>query len=167
MNNTKQDGYDRLFNTPLEISLRCLIILVETRQPCDLHRLKVYDYFLLHSSDMDEGPESLHPPSPFQSGELLVKRTLIEKGIRMLIAKGLVQPLFTSSGIKYKAGEYAEAFLNYFDSSYAKKARQVARWVSTTFDDMNDDDLQATVNERIGRWRTEFAGDSLAEEEVE
>ncbi|MDB5334954.1 MAG: threonine transporter [Planctomycetaceae bacterium] len=165
MSNNDHQHLNGLFNTPLEIGLRCLILLVESHRPCDLQRLKILDYFLLHSGDLANGPESLHPLSPLQAGEFLVKRALLEKGLRLLIAKDLVQTNFTRTGITYEAGDHAKTFLSYFDSAYAKKARSVARWVSNTFSSIDDEQLQAIVNRTIGRWRAEFEGESIAEEE--
>jgi hypothetical protein len=167
MTNTLAYSADRLFNTPLEIGLRCLIILSESKAPCDLHRLKIYDYFLLHSEDVESGPDSLHPPSPFRTSELLVRHSLIENGVRLLMAKGLVSPVFGEQGIRYQATDLASPFLSYFDSKYATRARRIAQWVASTFGTVDDATLQNFVNENAGKWGTEFAVESFLEEEVE
>jgi hypothetical protein len=165
---TDQDinSTNRLLNTPLEVGLRMLIILTETQGACDLQRLTIYDYMLLHSGDIDGGPESLHPPSPFRSGELLVKRSLIEKGLEILCSKGLVERSFCSGGIEFMATELAKPFLDYFESYYSKKARLTAGWIGSRFDGLDDNALQEFVNSRIGRWGTEFIGETLVEEEA-
>ena len=70
---------DRLFNTPIESGLRMLILLADAAPTgCDLQRLAIYDYLLVHSDDVTGGPPSLHPPSPFRSGELLVRGELLQ-----------------------------------------------------------------------------------------
>ena len=167
MTNTAVYNADRLFNTPLEIGLRCLILLSESKDPCDLHRLGIYDYFLLHSEDVEGGPGSLHPPSPFRANELLVRHSLIENGIRLLIAKGLVSLVFGEGGIRYQATNLASPFLSYFESQYAKRARGIAQWVAKTFGSLDDAALQHFVNDNFGKWGTEFAVESLLDEELE
>src|SRR5690606_17793935 len=105
-------------------ALRSLIILAEASPAgCDLNRLKLYDYLLLHSSDFPGGPPSLHPATPFRSGELLVHQRLVEKGLRVLISKGLAERRFDNKGFLYQATDLATPFLKYFESSYAIKAR--------------------------------------------
>jgi hypothetical protein len=156
---------EHLFNTPLEVGLRCLILLAESNRPCDLHRLKIYDYFLLHSNDVQGGPDSLHPPSPFRTSELLVRHSLIKNAVRLLMAKGLVVPLCTSHGFQFKSTELAGPFLSHFESEYATRARRIAQWVDETFGLLDDAALQTFVNDNVGKWGTEFTVEPLLEEE--
>jgi hypothetical protein len=53
------------FNGPVEIGLRALCVLT-TAFPTEyaLQRLVVFDYFLVHSDDIEGGPEGLHPRTP-------------------------------------------------------------------------------------------------------
>src|SRR5258708_5507324 len=93
---TTSSGADHLFNTPVESGLRSLFVLEAVRPSgCDLQRLIIYDYFLVHSADVPSGPASLHPATPMRSGELLVRRKLIEAGLNVLMRKGLVEKSFT------------------------------------------------------------------------
>ena len=66
------------FNSAIECGLRSLIIL-EHAFPLeyDLQRLVFYDYLLVHSQDAG-GPNSIHPATPHRSGEVLVKRKMLE-----------------------------------------------------------------------------------------
>ncbi len=158
---------EHLFNTPLEYALRALIVLAEiSPASCDLHRLKIYDYLLIHSNDVANGPPSLHPPTPFRSGELLVRQALVEKGLRLLISKGLVEQAFGQYGIQYRATDLASPFLRYFESKYAVRATEAARWLVIEFGEMPDMQLQAFVNAQLGRWGAEFAGDFTSEDDV-
>jgi hypothetical protein len=154
-----------LFNSPLEVGMRTLIVLAEVNDWCDVQRLTIYDYFLVHSSDISEGPESLHPASPYRSGELAVKREVIQKGLHLLMSKGLIESSFDDYGIRFKAKEVARPFLNYFESPYAKKARDIAAWIGVEFQQMSDEKLQTIVSEKIGRWGSEFINETLVEEE--
>ena len=66
------------FNGPVEIGLRALCVLT-TAFPAAyaLQRLVVFDYFLVHSDDIEGGPEGLHPRTPHRGGEILVRRVVI------------------------------------------------------------------------------------------
>ena len=166
MGEPKQFRSSRLFNSPLEIGMRTLFVLNEARVPCDLQRLTIYDYFLLHSSDISQEVASLHPPSPYRSSELLIKRPLIEQGLTLMVAKGLVAISFSGSGIEYVATEYAGKFLEYFTSPYANRVRTIAAWVRDNFQDVDNARLQNLVNSRIGQWGSEFISETLVEEEL-
>ena len=56
------DAWRFIFNTPLECGLRCAALLLAAYPaPCDLQRLVQYEYLLVHSGDVPQGPPSLHP----------------------------------------------------------------------------------------------------------
>lgn len=150
----------QLFNTPAESGLRSLIIL-NTIAPksFDLQRLVIYDYLLVHSGDVHEGPESLHPPTPQRAGELLVRRDLIEHGLLLLFGKGLVSKSYVSDGIVYSTTSIAGRFLTYLTSPYATRCVEVSRWIVDRFSGFSDIQLRAFVNENMGRWGAEFDRD--------
>ena len=81
----------RPFNTPIESGLRSLIILAEGAPWFyDLQRLVYYDYLLVHSGDVLNGPQSLHPSLPHRSGEILVRRMIVESGLNLMFSKKLI-----------------------------------------------------------------------------
>ena len=83
----------RPFNTPLECGLRMLFVLnAAGERRSDLQRLVSYDYLLVHSGDVDDGPESLHPPVPFRGTEVLVKRGLISAGLNQMFSRDDLLP---------------------------------------------------------------------------
>ena len=163
----KLPATDQLFNTPIESGLRSLFVL-DAVEPsaCDLQRLVIYDYLLVHSKDVD-GPRSLHPATPLRSGELLVRRNLVGHGLQMMIRKGLVQKEFTAEGILFTATNYAKPILKYFRSKYAERCREISVWISDHFQSLSDDELREFVRGNLGRWGTEFTRDSWLWEEVE
>ncbi len=155
--------HDSVLSSPLEVGLRMLVLLSHLTIAADLHRLAIYDYLLLHSRDIDEGPESLHPPTPLRTGELLVRRNQITRGLYLLEVRGLVERDYSNDGISFRTSKLAEPFLQYFASDYAKKCSDVSRWVAQTFDGMSSDELQTFIHSRIGKWGVEFT-DETAEE---
>ena len=86
------------FNSPIETGIRALILLAESYPALiDLQRLLEYDYIMVHTADVD-GPPSIHPALPLRSGELLVRRELIERGLMLMIGRGLVTRHATTEG---------------------------------------------------------------------
>lgn len=50
------------FNSPVESGLRALVLLYSLfPTSASLQRLVVFDYLLIHSDDVPDGPEGLHP----------------------------------------------------------------------------------------------------------
>lgn len=112
----------QLLNTPIEIGMRCLIILtINIDRHFDLERLTYYDYICTRLNDYNKDFESLHPTNPYRRGELLVKRELLKKGLLLLAKKDLIRITLNSDGILYTANEYSKHFLDHFNSQYYKK----------------------------------------------
>ena len=128
---------NRPFNSPLESGLRSLFLLVESHpERCDLQRLLFYDYMVVHSADAN-GPESLHPATPHRSGEILVRRGLVERGLLLMLSRGLVDRSFDENGIEYCASETAASFLACLATPYAHGLSDRAHWVVSNFGGMS------------------------------
>ena len=148
----------RVFNGPIEVGLRALVLLVEAfPESLDLQRLVTLDYFLLHSGDVDGGPDSLHPPSPLRSGEVAVRRALIEDGLTLYRVRGLIKQELSGRGIEYVAEDTAAAFLGAIRSAYVDRLRQRAEWVVCSFGPLKPEDLNRALEDSLTRWRAEFA----------
>jgi len=151
-----------VFNSPLEIGLRMLYILSELYpNGCDLQRLVYYDYILVHSSDVPNGPESIHPSIPHRSTEILVKRELVKKGLTLMNSKELVTSIFDSSGILYSATELTKPFLEYNNSEYALNLKSVANWLVKAFASYSDETLSLFIKNNLDIWGGEFSKESL------
>jgi len=144
------------FNSALETGVRTLAILIACYPKAnDLGRLVQYDYLTVHSADAG-GPPSLHPPLPLRSGELLVRRGLIESGLRLMISRSLVTRSAQINGFLYGADDSAVSFLDNMKSSYIAELRSRAEWVAATFDELSTDELNGIVNKLFNAWTTEF-----------
>lgn len=121
----------------------------------DLDRLVQYDYLTVHSADAG-GPPSLHPPLPLRSGELLVRRSLIDAGLRLMISRSLIRRDLEVNGILYAAEDAAGAFFDNMRSPYIGQLRDRADWVVSTFDTLSVSDLKAVMRRLFDAWTTEF-----------
>ena len=148
----------QLFNGPIEIGLRCLVLLLEAfPSELDLQKLVTLDYLLVHSGDVAGGPRSLHPPSPLRAGEVAVRRGILEDGLRLYRTRGLISQLLSPDGIRYVADESAAGFVDALSSAYVAELRVRAEWIFEGLGLLDGDALARVLEDSLGRWRTEFA----------
>jgi hypothetical protein len=132
---------------------------------CDLQRLVFYDYLLVHSGDVPGGPDSIHPPTPLRSGEALVRRQWVERGLLLMISRELVIRTFSQHGIVYQASPLTSAFLEYMEEAYTKRLQERARWVVERFGTYSDHELVDFFKANLDRWGGEFIREELLEDE--
>jgi hypothetical protein len=155
------------FNSSLECGLRSVALLAAaTPAAYDLQRLVFYDYLLVHSGDVPDGPPSLHPATPLRSGEAIVRRHWIERGLLLMVSRELVTRTFEERGITYSASQLAAPFLNYMEAPYTKSLRERAAWVTGQFAGHSDQDLVAFFRDNIDRWGGEFIREASTDEEL-
>ena len=146
----------RTFNSPIETGIRALILLAESYPTqLDLQRLLEFDYIMVHTGDVD-GPPSIHPALPLRSGELLVRRQLIERGLMLMISRGLVTRHATPNGFMYQAEDDAGPFLDALDAEYLADLKDRATWVVERFHDMGDQDIRLMLTRVYDQWSREF-----------
>lgn len=148
------------FNSPIESGVRTLTILLAIYpNAIDLQGIVELDYFVLHSADIG-GPESLHAPLPYRSGELLIRRGVIDAGITLFLSRGLVDRVVSSRGIEYMASDSAFPFINSLNSSYIQKLKMRADWAyDKVFKRIEVGD---GAREKISSlWRTQFQNEEL------
>jgi len=143
------------FNSPIEVGLRSLVILNEAfPAQIDLERLVIYDYIVLHTEDVG-GPPSLHPSLPLRTGELTVRRELVQKGLILMASRGLVIRIPTAEGILFIADDTAGGFLSAIESPYVSKLIDRAGWVIENFRTFTDKQIQSRMREfyNMDTWR--------------
>jgi hypothetical protein len=144
------------FNSPIETGVRALILLAESYpDQLDLQRLLEFDYILVHTHDVD-GPPSIHPALPLRSGELLVRRQLIERGLMLMISRGLISRHTTPTGFMYQAEDSAGPFLDALTAEYLDDLKDRAIWVVDRFSDMSDHDIRLLLSRVYDQWSREF-----------
>ena len=150
------------FNGPVEIGLRALCVLTAAVPAAyALQRLVVFDYFLVHSDDIEGGPEGLHPRTPHRGGEILVRRGVIQEGLTLYESRGLLERVYEDGGIFFTATDKSADFLDTLSTEYLTGLRERADWVVDSFGALEDADLDAMVRDRIGTWGAEFSMESV------
>jgi hypothetical protein len=146
-----------LFNSPIETGLRSLFVLNAVAPTMvDLQRLVAYDYLIVHSGDMPEGPSSLHPAVPYRGGEWLVRRDVVGRGLSLMYSRELIARDFSPLGIRYHATPLTTAFLAHLQSPYAEGLRIRAIWLAQRFSDLLDGQLSELMTANVGEWGAEF-----------
>ena len=153
----------QLYNSPVELGLRALCLLVEMHpSSCDLQRLVLFDYLLVHSADADGGPESLHPAIPQRGAEVLVRRAILGPGLALYARRGLICTVADSAGFTYAASDRGPAFLDTLRAEYVAMLRERAHWASCMFGELPTGEIQRYVKTELDRWGGQFA-DHMAE----
>lgn len=144
------------FNSPIETGVRALILLAESYpERLDLQRILEFDYILVHTGDVD-GPPSVHPALPLRSGELLVRRQLIERGLMLMISRGLITRHATPNGFVYQAEDDAGPFLDSLTAEYLHDLQDRAVWVVDRFSGMSDHEIRVMLSQVYDQWSREF-----------
>ena len=144
------------FNGPLEAGLRAVAILGAAHpRSFDLQRLVAFDYLLVHTGDIG-GPDSLHPPAPLHSAELLVRRKLVEQALLLMMTRDLIEREIKPDGLRYRAGENAAPFLEALASHYLQAMKERAAWLVGALGDHNEQDFRAVMRKFFEHWVEEF-----------
>jgi len=144
------------FNSPIETGVRALILLAESYpQQFDLQRILEFDYIIVHTGDLD-GPPSIHPALPLRSGELLVRRQLIERGLLLMVSRGLVSRHATANGFAYQAEDDAGPFLDALTAEYLDDLKDRAVWVVEHFGAMGNQEIRVLLARVYDQWSHEF-----------
>src|SRR4051812_39282195 len=112
-------GKAPLFNSPLETGLRAVVVL-EALYPraCGLTEMTWFDHLVVHTGDPG-GPTSLHPDLPGRSGELLVRRRLVEGSLRLMQQVHLLDAVNDETGIHFVASDNAPSFIDLLQTPYS------------------------------------------------
>jgi hypothetical protein len=148
-----------LFNGALETGVRAAVVLNAVYpRSFDLSHLTWFDHLVVHTADIG-GPPSLHPDIPQRTGELLVRRRLVEDGINLMRRLHLVDAQTTKTGVLYQAREEASAFSDSLRSAYGQELKERADWLANYIGNKSEKEIVALIADRIGRWSVEFQGE--------
>lgn len=145
------------FNNSVEAGLRILTILNEAfPKSFDLQNLVYLDYLTIHSADIDKTSKSLHPAVPYRSGEIMVRSSIIEKGLNLFVAKNLIEKQFNINGIEYKATENAMPFLESLEEIYSIELQNRAKWAIDKFSKHTKQELKNIMTPKLSEIDNEF-----------
>ncbi|MDU5107635.1 ABC-three component system middle component 2 [Clostridium sp.] len=142
----------KIYNTPVEIGVRLLMIIVKNKIEIDFDKLLILDYLSLHSNLINDNFKSLHPDNPFHGLEVYSKMNISKSAIDLLVSKGLIDVKFTSNGIVYSSNSISEYFLSFFECDYYKELEESIEKIIGNFNSYNSNELQEYVFKNIDKW---------------
>jgi hypothetical protein len=150
----------QLFNSALETGVRALVILnAAFPRAFDLAQLTWFDHLVVHTADVG-GPQSLHPDLPQRTGELLVRRRVVEDGVHLMLRLHLINAAVDETGVAYQASDDAAAFVETMQTSYALGLKSRAEWLAQKLEEFTSEQLEELIADKIGRWAVEFQGET-------
>lgn len=143
----------RVFNTPFETGVRSVLVLTAA-YPAELalDQLTALDHLVVHTGDLDDGPDSLHPAETARAAEMLVRRSLVDAGLKLMACKGLVRMRATPKGFRYCAGDEAGSFVDLLSSSYTAELKKRADWLAENIVALPTEDFEDVVSAQLERW---------------
>lgn len=156
-----------LFNSPLETGVRAIVVLnAAFPRAFDVTEITWFDHLVVHTGDIG-GPPSLHPDVPQRSGELLVRRRLVEESLLVMRRLHLVEFVPNGDiGLLYRASDESVGIIELLRTPYSVALRDRAEWLATNVLSRSRPELEDLVAERIGRWRIEFQGIGAVSEDA-
>lgn len=151
-----------LFNSPLETGIRAVVVLnAAYPKAFDLSQITWFDHLVVHTSDVG-GPKSLHPDVPCRSGELLVRRSLIEESLKLMRRLHLVDVIADERGIVYQASDEAYSFVELIRSRYALELKARSEWLAENVCNMDKEQMKKLITDKLGRWNIEFQHEAIS-----
>lgn len=149
----------RIYNSPLELSIRALLILKFSIRPIDLDKLMYLDHLALNTEDID-GPPSIHAPIPHRGVQIFARKELLQKGLTILISKELITIIASQEGIFYQINEAGKKFIEYFSTEYFIELSNAVKWVVEKFNLQNTQEVKKFIDENLEKWSGEFLTNS-------
>lgn len=155
-----------LFNSPLETGLRA-VILLDALYPrrLGLEELALYDYFVVHTGDIN-GPPSLHPPISSRPGEYRIRRRLIEEGLRLMQRIHFVNAIEDDRGILFEASDAAPRFVDRLRTPYNDELRARARWLADRETAAETAAFEQRLRDSIEHWTFQFEAEIAPGSEI-
>ncbi|MGJ1233856.1 MULTISPECIES: ABC-three component system middle component 2 [Sphingobacterium] len=148
----------KLYNTPIEIAIRCLLNLNFSDNGTDAERLMFFDYLCLNTADVG-GPISIHPPIPNRGIQIFGRKELIKKALALLLSKELIDVTANDSGFNYIINQSGKKFLDYFQTQYFNELREKINWTQQYFREMSNSQMREFIDINLEKWGGEFLSD--------
>lgn len=122
-----------LYNSPVEVGARIVLLLVGLARQLDLDELIFFDYASIYSSDF-QGDASLHPVLLNRLAELVRRREIFPGAIKLFTAKGLITSQVDEKGVRYSITSAGGVFAAKLSTEYHVDFRRRVSWVEANVD---------------------------------
>jgi hypothetical protein len=150
-------AFGDLFNSRLEAGIRAVVLLESLRpDTADLSEMVLFDHVVVHTSDIG-GPTSLHAEVPERKGELLVRRSLVAAGLKLMQLCHLVEEHDTNDGLTWRASDSAASYVELLESDYSVRLKDCAAWLAVEVRSRTKNGFKSFVREELGDWSEAFS----------
>lgn len=140
---------NKLFNSPFDAGLRCLLLLsCISPNAATIDRISAYDFITIYSKDFDISHNNLHGDSTFNFSELASKRASCNDGIKEFILAGLVSINRTKKVFTYNINHRGRKYVESLSSDYATQYYSIAKKVHTKFSGVSDEEILNFINKK-------------------
>lgn len=122
-----------LYNSPVEIGARIVLLLTGLARKLDLDELIFLDYASIYSGDF-QGEPSLHPVLLNRLTELVRRREIFPGAIKLFTSKGLMTSQVDEHGVRYSITKEGSAFAAKLTTEYHADFRRRVSWVEENID---------------------------------
>jgi hypothetical protein len=122
-----------LYNSPVEIGARIVLLLAGLTRTLDLDELIFLDYASIYSGDF-QGGASLHPMMVSRLTELVRRREIFPGAIKFFTSKGLMSSKIDEQGVRYSVTDEGRAFATKLTTEYHADFRRRVSWVEENID---------------------------------
>ena len=122
-----------LYNSPVEIGARIVLLLAGLTRALDLDELIFFDYASIYSGDF-QGEPSLHPMMINRLAELVRRREIFPGAIKLFTAKGLMTSQVDEHGVRYSITTAGSEFAANLTTEYHSGFRRHVSWVEENID---------------------------------
>lgn len=122
-----------LYNSPVEIGARIILLLEGLARRLDLDELIFLDYASIYSGDF-RGEPSMHPVLLNRLAELVRRREIFPGAIKLFTAKGLMTSQVDEYGVRYSITDAGRVFATKLTTEYHADFSRRVSWVEGNID---------------------------------
>ena len=108
-----------VFNTPFEIALRVLMVLIADEKPKTMDMIAAMDFIAVYGRTFGITDANLHGENFYKYGEFSARRTAVKRAVRQLLQNEMVDVYEKEDGFYFGASDVGETYCLSLTSQYA------------------------------------------------
>ena len=138
-----------IFNSTFETSLRVLLLL-EAIAPNTVSAMRTtaIDFIAVYGREFGIAEANLNGDNRLMYGEIFARTYSIDKAIKSLVVRGLIQVDTAVDGFRYSLTEAGDRYCTTIDDDYANEYSLAANSASLKYAEYSDKDLTVFIDSR-------------------
>ncbi|MFA7118915.1 MAG: ABC-three component system middle component 2 [Sphaerochaetaceae bacterium] len=138
----------KVFNSPLEVSIRLMLLLSLSSEPMTIDRIAAFDFMALFSKQVGLSEKNIQGDNEFCFSEYASRRPIIVQAIKDLVLYGLIDVKVDNNGYSYQATPEGRQRVAFLKSEYAVSYQEQIVCISNAFQGKTDLAVNKFVNEK-------------------